>query len=122
MRQLLDTDFKNQRIIDLENKIRDNKRIIVNLMTENVFELRLGAQGNQKQIKMIDREELLIRMHKSRLKRIRMVELLINESNDRKTKLMVWGVHSDLIDTRRLVKVYQDIVILLQEKNLLAEM
>ena len=35
---------------------------------------------------------------------------------------MVWGVHSDLIDYRRQAKVMQDIVILAQEKNLLAEM
>ena len=40
LRKLLDTDFKNQRIVDLENKIRDNKRIIVNTMTENIFNLR----------------------------------------------------------------------------------
>jgi hypothetical protein len=50
-----------------------------------------------------------------------MVEALIKESNDRKTQLMVWGVHSDLIDLRKLVKLMQDIVILLQEKNLLFE-
>ena len=47
MRKLLDADFKNQRIIDLENKIRDNKRIIVNVMTENIFMLRFGFDGNQ---------------------------------------------------------------------------
>lgn len=35
---------------------------------------------------------------------------------------MVWGVHSDLIDYRRVVRVAQDVVILLQEKNLLSEM
>ena len=35
---------------------------------------------------------------------------------------MVWGVHSDLIDIRKLVRVKQDIVILLQEKNLMLEM
>jgi len=60
-------------------------------------------------------------MLQSRHKRIRMVEALIKESNDRKTQLMVWGVHSDLIDLRKLVKLMQDIVILLQEKNLLFE-
>ena len=43
---LLDSDFKNQRIIDLENKVRDNKRVIVNLMTENIFMLRFGFDGN----------------------------------------------------------------------------
>lgn len=37
LRILLEADFKNQRIVDLENKIRNNKRIIVNLMTENIF-------------------------------------------------------------------------------------
>ena len=37
LRQLLESDFKNQRIVDMENKIRDNKRIIVNLMTDNIF-------------------------------------------------------------------------------------
>ena len=37
LRKLLEADFKNQRIIDIENKIRDNKRVIVNVMTENIF-------------------------------------------------------------------------------------
>ena len=35
---------------------------------------------------------------------------------------MTWGLHSDLIDERKRVRVMQDIVILVQEKNLLAEM
>ena len=34
----------------------------------------------------------------------------------------MWGVHSDLIDVRRQVKISQDIVILIQEKNLLYEL
>ena len=59
---MLDADFKNQRIVDLENKIRDNKRVIVNLMTENIFTLRLGHGGNKKTIKQLDRDELLLRM------------------------------------------------------------
>ena len=64
----------------------------------------------------------MLRMLSSRLKRIRIVETLLKVSNERKTQLMVWGVHSDLIDHRKLVKVKQDIVILLQEKNLMLEM
>ena len=118
---MLEADFKNQRIIDLENKIRNNKRIIVNIMTENIFNLRFNQGENKKTVKQLDRDELLFRMLQSRHKRIRMVEALIKESNDRKTQLMVWGVHSDLIDLRKLVKLMQDIVILLQEKNLLFE-
>ena len=44
LRGLLESDFKNQRIVDLENRIRDNKRIIVNIMTENIFMLRFGFE------------------------------------------------------------------------------
>ena len=50
LRLLLDADFKNQRIVDLENKVRDNKRIIVNLMTENIFMLRFGFANRQKDL------------------------------------------------------------------------
>ena len=91
-------------------------------MTENVFNLRFGFNGDTKAAQKLDRDELLMRMLNSRLKRIRIVETLLKVSNERKTQLMVWGVHSDLIDHRRLVKVMQDIVILLQEKNLMLEM
>jgi len=51
-----------------------------------------------------------------------MVEKLINVTVERRALLNVWGVHSDLIDLRRQVKLTQDIVILVQEKNLLFEM
>ena len=119
---MLEADFKNLRIVDLENRIRDNKRVIVNLMTENIFTLRFGFDEDKKAATTLDREELLLRMLQSRLKRIRIVDQLIKESMERRVQLSVWGVHSDLIDARRLVRVTQDIVILLQEKNLLAEM
>ena len=66
LRQLLEADFKNQRIVDLENKIRNNKRIVVNLMTENIFQLRFGFDGNQRMAKRLDRDELLMRMLQSR--------------------------------------------------------
>lgn len=61
-------------------------------------------------------------MLQSRLKRIRIVNNLIKISSERRYKLLVWGLHSDLIDYRRLVRVMGDIVILLQEKNLIYEM
>ena len=62
MRQILEADFKNQRIVDLENKIRNNKRIIVNLMSDNIFQLRFGFDGDKKAVQKLDREELLLRM------------------------------------------------------------
>ena len=118
---MLEADYKNLRIVALENRIRDNKRIIINLMTDNIFQLRFGFSGDQKTAKQLDRDELLLRMMNSRMKRIRMVQKLIKFSNDRKTELLVWGLHSDLIDYRKRVKVMQDIVILVQEKHLLLE-
>ena len=118
---MLEADYKNLRIVALENRIRDNKRIIINLMTDNIFQLRFGFSGDQKTAKQLDRDELLLRMLNSRMKRIRMVQKLIKFSNDRKTELLVWGLHSDLIDYRKRVKVMQDIVILVQEKHLLLE-
>ena len=82
-------------------------------MTENIFNLRFYQSEDKKTVKKLDRDELLFRMLQSRHKRIRMIEALIKESNARKTQLMVWGIHSDLIDFRRLVKLMQDVVILL---------
>ena len=61
-------------------------------------------------------------MMASRMKRIRIVEKLVRLSNERKIELLVWGLHADLNDTRKEVRVIQDIVILAQEKNLLFEM
>ena len=63
--------------MDLENRIRDNKRQIVNLMTDNVFMLRFGFSKDRAVERSLDRDELLARMLKSRLKRIRIVERLI---------------------------------------------
>ena len=77
---MLESDFKNQRIVDIENKIRDNKRMIVNLMTDNIFMLRFGFEKRNKDAGKIDRDELLLRMLKSRHKRIRIVESLIATS------------------------------------------
>ena len=81
-------------------------------MTENIFNLRFGFDGSQEEAKRIDRDELLMRMLKSRLKRIRIVNNLIKVSNERKIQLGIWGLHSDLIDFRRQVRLTQDIVIL----------
>ena len=46
----------------------------------------------------------------------------MKQSKDRSIQLNVWGLHSDLIDYRRSVRVMQDIIILVQEKNLIYEL
>ena len=61
-------------------------------------------------------------MLKSRQKRIRILERLVKESKQRAIENLTWGNHSELIDVRLKVRTVQDIVVLLQEKHLLAEM
>ena len=47
---------------------------------------------------------------------------MVTQSKDRAVENLTWGNHSELISVRMRVRVAQDIVILLQERNLLAEM
>mmetsp|Transcript_27201 Transcript_27201/g.33834 ORF Transcript_27201/g.33834 Transcript_27201/m.33834 type:complete len:94 (+) Transcript_27201:120-401(+) len=91
-------------------------------MTENIFNLRFGHAENKETQKKLDREELLATMYGSRLKRIRVVEKLLKVASQQKYELMTWGVHSDLLDLRKMGRAMTDVVVLLQEKNLLAEM
>ena len=43
MKKYLESALRNQRLTDLENRIRDNKRTIVNLISENIFVLKNGS-------------------------------------------------------------------------------
>ena len=70
----------------------------------------------------MDREQLLLKMLNSRQKRIRILEKLIKAAREISIEGLTWGNHSELIDTRLKVRAVQDVVILLQEKNLLAEL
>ena len=42
MRDQLKSHDRNLRLIDLENRVKDNKRKIISLFTENIYELRFG--------------------------------------------------------------------------------
>ena len=42
MRDQLKSHYRNLRLIDLENRVKDNKRKIISLFTENIYELRFG--------------------------------------------------------------------------------
>ena len=59
LRGVLEADFKNQRIIDLENRIKNNKRIIVTTLKENIFQLRFGFEAHGKRTDQTERDELL---------------------------------------------------------------
>lgn len=48
MKSFLESALRNQRLTDLENRIRDNKRTIVNLISENIFILKNGSKETDK--------------------------------------------------------------------------
>ena len=62
MKQILESDLRNQRLVDIENRIRDNKRRIVNMLSENIFVLRFGFKENVQAIQRVDKEYLLLKM------------------------------------------------------------
>ena len=47
MRDELKSQYNNLRLVDLENRIRDNKRRIVLLIAENIFLLRNKEEQDQ---------------------------------------------------------------------------
>lgn len=42
MREQLNSQFRNLRLVDMENRISDNRRRIVRLITDNVLKLRFN--------------------------------------------------------------------------------
>ena len=62
MNHILETGCRNQRLIDIENRIRDNKRRIVNMLSENIFVLRFGFKDNVQSAQKVDKEYLLMKM------------------------------------------------------------
>ena len=121
LRTRLETEFKHQRITDLENEVRNRKRIVVNLLAENVFEMKYGVKGSDDALKRKDREYMLDAMLANRLRKIQQVQLMYREAKERKEKLLEWGWHAEAVGHQQRIRVLQDIVVLLQEKNLLAE-
>ena len=80
MNHILETDCRNQRLIDIENRIRDNKRRIVNLLSENVFNLRFGFKDNAQAAQRVDKEYLLLKMLNQRQRKIKIVEKLLKQA------------------------------------------
>ena len=101
----LESDFKNQRIIDLENEVRDRKRIVVNLLAENVFEMKHGFKESDEVVKKKDREYMLEAMLSTRLSKIKQVEQLIKKAKERNDKLHEWGWHSEAVGHRQKIRV-----------------
>ena len=80
MRMKLETEFKNQRITDLENEIRNKKRIVVNLLADNVNLIKYGVKDSEEAVKRKDREYMLEAMLNNRKKKIKQVQTLYKKA------------------------------------------
>lgn len=95
-------------IIDLENKIRFNKMLVIRLIKENIFKLRYGAGFGPGKLS----ENVFQMALQSRERKIKTVKLLYKEAKDRNMRLSEWGFHSEIISLTKLVRVLSDIVVL----------
>ena len=121
IKQVLETDCRNQRLVDIENRIRDNKRRIVNMLSENIFVLRFGFKDNEQAVRRGEKDYLLLKMLNQRQRKIKIVEKLLKQAKISSEEMATYGLHSDLVGYQRIVRILQDVVVLLQEKNLLDE-
>ena len=55
----------------MENEIRNRKRIVVNLLAENVFMMKHGVKDSDEVVKRKDREYMLEAMLNNRKKKIK---------------------------------------------------
>ena len=120
-RHYLENYYSNYHIIDIENRIRNNKRIIVNMLTDNIFMLRFGFKDSVNVIRKVNHEDQLIRMVYKRERRIKVIENLIKQAKDRGMEIATWLLHSNVVALGMKVRVLEDIVLLCQEKNLYLE-
>jgi len=63
----------NQNCTEVEDKMKNNQRMIVQLMTDNIYNLRYDHPGNEKEKKKMERDELLKGMINARNKRMRVM-------------------------------------------------
>ena len=60
-------------------------------------------------------------MLSQREKKIQQVQKLLKQAKQMNEEFTTYGLHSDVVGIQRKVRVIQDVVVLLQEKNLLDE-
>jgi hypothetical protein len=120
MRNVLTSQYRNMRLVDMENKIKDNKRKIVTLLTDNIYQLRLGNQ-DQPHPYVSEYNQILQEICVRREAKIKIIKFLLTKAGERNVLLNEWGVHSQIISVTQKLRIIADIVVLAQEKNLLDE-
>ena len=97
MREMLESDMRNIRLVDFENRIRDNKRRIVNMLTENIFVLRFGFKDTQQDEARVDKDYILMKMLNQRERKIKTVERLFKQAKVLNEEFTTYGLHSDIV-------------------------
>lgn len=96
MRQQLQGQYRNMRLVDMENKIKDNKRKIVTLLTENIYELRQADQDKPQTYKD-EYTHILQEIYVRREAKIKIIKFLLSKASERNVELNEWGIHSHII-------------------------
>ncbi len=81
-------------IIDQENLLRDNKRQIVNSITENIYTLRHGFKDADDIVKTGDYVQRMIRLMLRREKKVQIIEQIYKDAVARRDELTTWVAHS----------------------------
>lgn len=108
-------------IIDQENLLRDNKRQIVNSITENIYTLRHGFKDAENIVKTSEYVQKLIRLMLRREKKVQVMEQIYKDALARRDELTTWVSHSATISMNMKVRICEDIIHLIQQKQLLNE-
>jgi hypothetical protein len=83
--------------------------------------LRFGFKDSAKAIKNVGQDRRLIRLILRREKRIKVLQELLYHTKERNNEMNVWLPHSEFVCYGQKVRVCEQIVRLLQEKNLSAQ-
>ena len=109
----------DKKITEYENLVRDKKRILVNQIAENILQLKLDQQAPK--VQTSDYMARLVAMAERRNKKLLFMQALYKRAVERKNEMQTWIQHSQTIATESVVRVCEQIVDLLQQKNLMKE-
>lgn len=107
--------------MDLENQLRDQKRQVVQNLTDNIYVLKNGRHVKQAISTTAENGQQMQQVLLKRERKVRLFEHLYKKAMEHRNELMTWLTHSKVFTTERVVKECEEIVKLVQTKNLMNE-
>ena len=121
MKEHISNIYGEYNVVQVKNTIRDNKRIIVGFLTDNIFQLCFGFVDNVNVKQNISYLNKLSKNFVSIAKTVEIFGGTVQKLKDRSAELNTWLLHSEIVCYQMKVRVCEDIVVLLQHRNLIAE-